>query len=87
MRCTSRARLKTELEWLKKKLACSTEDRRGWAEPEHPEISIWRQCDLLGLSRASLYYDPVEESRENLLLMRVTRGFPLFPSRGGYGNC
>jgi putative transposase len=40
-------------------------------EPEHPEISIRRQCALLGLSRASLYYEPVEESQENLLLMRV----------------
>jgi putative transposase len=40
-------------------------------EPEHPEISIRRQCALLGLSRASLYYEPVEESQENLLLMRL----------------
>jgi putative transposase len=56
-----------ELEWLEKKLACSTEDRRGWVEPEHPEISIRRQCALLGLSRASLYCEPVED----LLLMRV----------------
>ena len=59
-------RLKMELEWLKKKLACSNEDRRGWVEPEHSEISIRRQCALLGLSRASLYYEPVEESQENL---------------------
>jgi putative transposase len=56
-----------ELEWLEKKLACSTEDRRGWVEPEHPEISIRRQCALLGLSRASLYHEPVEDP----LLMRV----------------
>ena len=53
-----------ELEWLKKKLACSNEDRRGWVELEHPQISIRRQCALLGLSRASLYYEPVEESQE-----------------------
>jgi putative transposase len=54
-----------------KKLACSNEDRRGWVEPEHSEISMRRQCALLGLSRASLYYEPVEESQENLQLMRL----------------
>jgi putative transposase len=64
-------RLKMELEWVKKKLACSDEDRRSWVEPEHPAISIRRRCALLGLSRASLYYEPVEESQENLLLMRL----------------
>ena len=29
-----------------------------------------RQCDLTGLTRSSWYYDPVEESREDLELMR-----------------
>ena len=64
-------RLKMELEWVKKKLACSDEDRRNWVEPEHPAISIRRQCALLGVSRASLYYEPVEESQENLGLMQL----------------
>lgn len=40
-------------------------------EPGHNSISIRRQCELIGLSRASLYYEPVEESAENLLLMRL----------------
>src|SRR3984957_17351045 len=30
-----------------------------------------RQCALLGVSRASLYYEPVEESQENLGLMKL----------------
>jgi putative transposase len=30
-----------------------------------------RQCALLGLNRASLYYEPVEESQENVSLMRL----------------
>jgi putative transposase len=64
-------RLKMELEWVKKKLACSDEDRRSWIEPEHPAISVRRQCALLGVSRASLYYEPVEESQENLRLMQL----------------
>ena len=64
-------RLKMELEWVKKKLASSDEDRRSWIEPEHTAISVRRQCTLLGVSRASLYYEPAEESQENLRLMQL----------------
>lgn len=39
-------------------------------EAAHPEISIRRQCDLLGVSRASWYYQPAGESEENLRRMR-----------------
>jgi putative transposase len=39
-------------------------------EPDYPEISIRRQCELLGVSRASWYYEPAGESEENLRLMR-----------------
>lgn len=40
-------------------------------EREHPDISIRRQCELLGLNRSSLYYQPAGESEYNLLLMRL----------------
>jgi putative transposase len=40
-------------------------------EPGHPEISIRRQCDLLGVNRASWYYQPAGETAENLKLMRL----------------
>ena len=30
-----------------------------------------RQCELLGLSRSSLYYEPAGEAAENLRLMRL----------------
>jgi putative transposase len=36
----------------------------------HPRLSVRRQCELLGLSRASLYYEPATETAENLGLMR-----------------
>jgi len=39
-------------------------------EPEHATLSIRRQCQLLGLSRATYYYTPAQESAENLALMR-----------------
>jgi putative transposase len=34
-------------------------------------ISVSRQCDLLGISRAGYYYKPTEENSQNLLLMRL----------------
>jgi putative transposase len=37
----------------------------------HPEISIRRQCQLLGINRSGLYYQPLGESEENLTLMRL----------------
>jgi putative transposase len=37
----------------------------------HPELSVRRQCELLGLSRSSLYYEAAPESTENLRLMRL----------------
>ena len=51
----------------------------------HDTISIRRQCGLLGINRASLYYAPRGESEENLRLMRwideqYTRA-PFFGSR------
>ena len=35
-----------------------------------PELSIRRQCELLGISRSGFYYEPCPESEENLALMR-----------------
>lgn len=37
----------------------------------HPEISVRRQCELLGVNRTTLYYEPLGESAENLLLLRL----------------
>ena len=39
---------------------------RGYAE-----ISIRRQCKLLGVNRSGLYYEPLGESEESLALMRL----------------
>ena len=40
-------------------------------EPAHPQISIARQCELVGLPRSSFYYGAQGESAENLQLMRL----------------
>jgi putative transposase len=39
-------------------------------EPDHSELSIRRQCELLEISRSGWYYAPKGDSQENLLLMR-----------------
>jgi putative transposase len=64
-------RLNMELQWVKKKLPPSAELKRSLVEPEHPELSVRRQCELLGLNRSSLYYEPAVETAANLRLMRL----------------
>jgi putative transposase len=40
-------------------------------EPAHPELSMRRQCELLGLARSTWHYQPALESADNLRLMRM----------------
>ena len=40
-------------------------------EVSHPSLSLRRQCELIGLPRASYYYTPAGESELNLMLMRL----------------
>ena len=63
-------RLQMEAAWLKKKLPDSIEFKRECIEPDHPRLSLRRQCELLGLNRSSWHYDCVGASAEKLALMR-----------------
>lgn len=46
-------------------------------------MSIRRQCELLGLARSSLYYEPVGESTYNLELMRsIDQAYTVHPIFG-----
>src|SRR5271156_1618063 len=49
----------------------SVERRRQMIEPEHPELSVVRQCDLVSISRSGFYYQPTGETPLNLTLMRL----------------
>lgn len=40
-----------------------------WIEPEHSELSIRQQCDVLGINRSSWYYRPVGIDDYTLMLM------------------
>ena len=46
-------------------------EKRSWIERGHFEVSIRRQCELLGLNRASWYLEPAGETPQNLALMRL----------------
>lgn len=52
-------------------------------DPSHPELSVRRQCELLGLNRSSLYYELVPETAENLRLMRrIDKQYTAYPFYG-----
>lgn len=55
-------------------MAPSLDQKRAFIASAHPQISVRRQCQLLGLHRSNLYYQPVpatgEEDDLNLELMR-----------------
>ncbi len=61
--------LTVENDWLKKRLRESVADRRILIDKKHPEISITRQCELLQISKGSLYYKPKPVDSYTLILM------------------
>ena len=63
-------KLQMELEWLKKNLSCSdARELRKLVDPDHPELSISRQCALLGLPRSTHYYRPTPVRESTLRIM------------------
>jgi putative transposase len=49
----------------------SRAEKRAMIAPGHPELSVAQQCDLLGLSRSSFYYRPVNDNASDLALMEL----------------
>jgi putative transposase len=52
-------------------VAGSAEAKRALIDPAHADLSVARQCELLGLARSSWYYHPRPVSAENLRLLRL----------------
>lgn len=77
---------------------CFPHDRRFLLDPEHPDLSLRAQCQLLEVNRSSVYYKPKERSYtvEQLELLRTvdevytqypffgTRQMALYLNRQGY---
>ena len=58
----------------KKNLDLTVEQKRQVIDTEHDSIPIYRQCELLGLSRSSAYYHPHGETEYNEQLMKLMDG-------------
>ena len=68
--------LQVENDWLKKNLkSLEVDERREMIDREDVKISIRGQCELLGLNRSALYYEPVPISEIELQLMNRTDGY------------
>jgi putative transposase len=55
----------------KKAMMLSIDKRRMLTDQGDESLSIREQCLLLGLNRSGLYYEPVGESSDNLLYMKL----------------
>jgi putative transposase len=49
----------------------SVDRRRKMIEPEHPRLSVVRQCELVAISRSGFYHRPTGETPLNLAVMRL----------------
>lgn len=49
----------------------SVDRRRAMIEAGHPQLSVTRQCALVGIGRSTFYRAPTPETAENLALMRL----------------
>jgi putative transposase len=49
----------------------SLDRRRQMIEPEHRQLSVVRQCELVLISRSGFYHRPTGETALNLELMRL----------------
>lgn len=57
--------------------------RRSFVRPDHPNLSLARQCQILGISRSGHYYQSKPETDKNLELMkRIDEIYTKFPFYG-----
>ncbi len=52
-------------------------ERAGLVDKEHPEVSVRRQCALLGVARSTAGYRPVAEKEEDRRIKRLLDGIYL----------
>jgi len=76
--------LKVELDWLKKNLASSVRARTQLIEKANESISVVRQCELLGISQSTFYYQPVRKDSDLQIMAKIDEiytGRPFYGSR------
>jgi putative transposase len=52
-------------------LKFAREDRLNLVDRGDPELPVTKQCELLGVARATVYYKPCPVSEEDEVLMRL----------------
>jgi len=66
-------------------LKLSASEKKGLIDPDHPSLSVTRQCELLNLSKGAYYYSAVEIDPFSLQLMdeidRIFTKTPFYGSR------
>jgi putative transposase len=61
----------------------NVEEKRQMIDTHHTQLSIRQQCQLIGLNRSNVYYEPTGESEYNLLLMKLLdEEYTLHPFKG-----
>lgn len=64
-------------------MSYSVAERREMVERNHDQLSIEKQCQLLGIARSGYYYKPAGESSLNMYLMRrIDEHFLTHPFKG-----
>ncbi len=69
---------------LKKNSTLSYKEKSGLIERNHPEINLSRQTDLMGISRSSIYYQPVvnqEKIEIQNAIDKIYTDYPFYGSR------
>lgn len=68
----------------KKSLEGNVDQLRQAIEPEHPDLSISRQCELLGLPRSSFYYQSryLDDPLDLTLMHRMDKLYTQAPFYG-----
>lgn len=74
--------MKVDLDWLKKKLALSHKEKLLLIDIPSKKISISHQVELLGISRSSVYYEPVMDEYDLLLKHLIDKQYTLTPFYG-----
>ena len=76
-------KMTVELEWMEGKLASSDLfDKKKFIESELKSISVKRQCELIGLGRSSLYYEPVVNETKIAIKSKIGEIFTDIPIYG-----
>jgi len=74
-----------EKEWLAKKLkSLDLSSKRGLIDSKLKNLSVMRQCELLGINRSSYYYTPRPVNKENFRIMHAIDEIATNNSEYGY---